>query len=95
MKKLILLTMIAAGVLSACTVVRHNTVNQLDSTGINFTTAKKGVDCGYNLFGFISLSNANADQAAKKAKITSLKYLTESQSNYFLVTKECVIAYGN
>ncbi len=95
MKRLVFLTMIAAGVLCACTTVQHNTVNKVDSTGINFSTAKKGVDCGYNLFGFISLSTANADQATKKAKITSLKYLAESQSNYFLVTKQCVIAYGN
>jgi len=73
----------------------HNVRNQVNSTGINLTTAPKGSDCAYFLFGAIPLSRTNIDQAAKNGKVTSLGFVEYDTSYYVLFSKKCVTVYGN
>lgn len=95
MKKLILLFMLSACIFSGCSTTTHNIVNNVEATGINFASSKKGKDCAYNLFGLITLKNANIDDASRNASIRSLKYAEYIDSNYIIITKHCIVAYGN
>lgn len=94
MKKLLFALLFAACVFSAGCSMNHNVHNQIDATGLNFTTAKKGTDCANLILGIIPVTKMDIDKAAKKAGIRSLKYVEYSYTSYILYSQKCVVVYG-
>ena len=95
MKKLLFVVSIFVVLcLSGCA-HRHNIINNFDATDANFMTMKKGTDCQTSLLGIFPLNEMNIDQAAKKAKISKVKYVEHHVKAFpFIFTSVCVDVYG-
>ena len=98
MKKLIVFMLFAGFIVFAgCAVQMSPVLNNTDLSRFDFSNAsslKEGIACATYVLGLGPFGSTSVMDAIKAGNITTVKVVDYKQGWYLLVSKHCVVVYG-